>query len=402
MLFIKHLSKQAQESVIKEVAPKGLTRHDPALVAPKGLTRHDPAENVAPNGLARHDSAGNVAPNGLARHDSAESKKTKLFTLFGLGKRPVRILLATVLTLVLSVAFFSFYLLPPSQFPTGKIITIKKGLSLFEVSLIFEKERLVRSRALFEFCTIISGGEKSVIAGEYLFKERISACAIATRVIKGIFGISVIKITIPEGTSNQGIIDIIVKSIPAFDINTKRSINEVRMHEGYLFPDTYFLPLTVTRSDVVEVMNSNFQKQIEPLMPGISASLRSLHDIIIMASILEKETKTKEDQSLVSGILWKRISLGMPLQVDATFYYLLGKTSSELTQADLKMESEYNTYKNKGLPVGPIGNPGINTIRAAIYPKESPYLYYLSDKQDVIHYAKNFEEHRANKAKYLR
>ncbi len=372
---MEQLPEQKQDHVIKEVAPKGLARHDPA---------------------------GNVASKGLARHDPAGSKKAKLFTLFGLDKRPVRILLTTILALVLSVAVFSFYFLPPSEFPEGKIITVKKGLLLSEVALIFEKERLVRSRALFEFCTIISGGEKSVIAGEYLFKKRISVCAIATRVIKGIFGIPVIKITIPEGTSNQEIIDIIVKSIPAFDINTKHSINEVLTHEGYLFPDTYFLPFSVTKSDVVAVMNGNFQKKIEPLMPAIDASLRSLHDIIIMASILEKETKTKEDQSIVSGILWKRISLGMPLQVDATFYYLLGKTSSELTQSDLEMKSPYNTYKNKGLPVGPIGNPGINTIRAAIYPKESPYLYYLSDKQDVIHYAKNFEEHKANKVKYLR
>ncbi len=316
-------------------------------------------------------------------------------------ERKTRILLSIVFAGVFLSAIFSFYLLPPADFPEGKIITIKNGLVLSEVSLVFKNERLIRSRIAFEFCTIIVGGDKNIIAGSYLFKEPIGACAVANRVIKGISGIPAIKITIPEGTSNQGIIDIILRNIPEFDINTKRSIDEVRTHEGYLFPDTYFLSRSVTRSDVISTMNGNFQKQIKPLMQAINTSGRSLHEIITMASILEKETKTPEDQALVSGILWKRIKLGMPLQVDAPLYYLLGKTSNELTMADLKMKSEYNTYKNNGLPVGPIGNPGIDTIRAAIYPKESPYLYYLSDKQDVIHYAKNFEEHKANKRKYL-
>ncbi len=314
----------------------------------------------------------------------------------------VKILLATILSLTFLVVVFSFYYLPPSQFPEGKIITIKKGLSLSEVALLFKDEKFIRSRVVFEFCVIIAGGEKNISAGDYLFKNRISACAVANRVIKGTFAVDVVKITIPEGTSNQGVIDIIAKNIPEFDINSERFPSDARDSEGYLFPDTYFLLRSVTMRDVVVVMKGNFQKQIEPLLPAINASGRSIHDIITMASILEKETKTKEDQAIVSGILWKRISIGMPLQVDAPFYYLLRKTSSELTLADLKMESEYNTYKNKGLPVGPIGNPGINTIRAAIYPKESLYLYYLSDKQDVIHYARNFEEHKANKARYLR
>ncbi len=330
------------------------------------------------------------------------AKEPKLFASFGLGKRPARILLTTILAGVFSVAIFSFYLLPPSDFPVEKMVTIKKGSLLSEVALIFEKENIVRSSVVFKFCSALVGGDKGTIASDYLFKKPIGACAVAVRVTKGISGVPAVKITIPEGTSNQGIEDILSKSIPGFDLSTKRSVDEVRVHEGYLFPDTYFLAHGVARGEVVEIMNGNFQKQIAPLMTSINASGRSLHDIIIMASILEKEAKTKEDQALVSGVLWKRISVGMPLQVDATFYYLLGKTSSELTQSDLAMKSSYNTYKNKGLPSAPIGNPGLKAISAAIYPKESPYLYYLSDKQDVIHYAKNFEEHKANKKIYLR
>ena len=149
------------------------------------------------------------------------------------------------------------------------------------------------------------------------------------------------------------------------------------------------------------MMNDNFNKKMEPWKGAIENSGHSLRDIIIMASILEREATTEKDKTMVAGILWKRISLGMPLQVDATFMYLLGKKSSELTVSDLKMKSAYNTYQNKGLPAGPIANPGIVAIRAAIIPTESPYLYYLSDNNDEMHYAKTFEEHKANKAKYL-
>ena len=150
------------------------------------------------------------------------------------------------------------------------------------------------------------------------------------------------------------------------------------------------------------MMIANFNKKIEPWTGAIEASKHSLRDIVNMASILEREASTPEDMSLVSGVLWNRISKGMPLQVDATFMYLLGRKSSELTTADLKIKSAYNTYVNKGLPGGPIGNPGITAISAAINPTATSFMYYLSDKDGMMHYAKTFDEHVANKNKYLR
>jgi UPF0755 protein len=121
-----------------------------------------------------------------------------------------------------------------------------------------------------------------------------------------------------------------------------------------------------------------------------------------MASIIEKEAKGEEDRYFISGILWKRISKGIPLQVDAPFLYILGKESSELTRADLAINSPFNTYKNKGLTPSPIGNPGLESIKAAIKPKDSPYLYYLHDSDGNIHYAKTYTEHLKNINKYLK
>jgi UPF0755 protein len=237
------------------------------------------------------------------------------------------------------------------------------------------------------------------MAGEYLFQQPASACTIAGRIINGSFGIPTARITIPEGTSNKGISLILSKNLSNFD--APLFLKDTAELEGYLFPGTYFFSTRASMEDITTTLYDNFKTKIDPLQVDIKKSGHSLSDIVIMASILEKEAKTPEDQAIVSGILWKRISISVALQVDAPFYYLLGKESNELTLSDLKIKSAYNTYTNLGLPEGPIGNPGLGAIRSAIFPKKTDFLYYLSDKNGVMHYAKSFEEHKANKARYL-
>jgi len=321
-------------------------------------------------------------------------------TSIGIEERSSKILLIFVLVGVFFCATISYLLMPPFSFPKDKMITVKKGATLREVSSLLDKENIIRSKSLFELCARVVGGEKPVAAGQYLFKEPISACTVAIRIARNISGIPEIHVTIPEGMSNKEVAAQLAKNIPHFD--TAFYLEHARAQEGFLFPDTYFFSENVTVEEVENTMIANFNKKIAPSRGEIEMSGHTERDIVIMASILEKEATTEEDKALVSGVLWKRISRGMPLQVDATFLYLLGKKSSELTVDDLKMNSAYNTYRNKGLPAGPIGNPGIVAIRAAIHPTTSPYLYYLSDDNGVMHYAKTFEEHVANKEKYLR
>lgn len=298
------------------------------------------------------------------------------------------------------IALSVFLVLPPLDFPAGQTITIESGASLGQVSYLLKEKAVIRSRVMFEFCMITVSGDRNVVAGDYLFKEPINACAVARRITGGITGIPAVKVTFPEGISNKQIAETAAKNLPKFD--AKLFAIEAQTLEGYLFPETYFFSPQTTAEEVIKTMHAEFQKKVEPLKLSIEKSGYSLEDIVIMASILEKEAKTPEDQALVSGILWKRLVRGMRLQVDAPFYYLLGKESSELTQIDLSLKSGYNTYKNKGLPIGPIGNPGIVAIESAVSPTSSPYVYYLSGKDGVMHYAKTFDEHKANKAKYLR
>lgn len=173
--------------------------------------------------------------------------------------------------------------------------------------------------------------------------------------------------------------------------------------EGYLFADTYFVdPETVTPKELVIKMLRNFDSKLSSeLRSEIAKTGYSIHQIATMASLIEKEAQTKEEKPIISGILWKRFREKIVLGVDATVRYALNKWTGPLTIDDLNVESSYNTRKKGGLPPGPIGNFSLNSLIAAIMPKESDYYYYLHDDQGIIHYAKTNEEHAANKRKYF-
>jgi len=150
-------------------------------------------------------------------------------------------------------------------------------------------------------------------------------------------------------------------------------------------------------------MKENFVQKISPgILAEIGKQQKTLREIIIMASLLEEEVSAKEDRKIVSGILWKRLESDFPLQVDASLSYVTGKTSRELQKEDLELDSSYNTYLYRGLPVGPITNPGLETIEAAVYPTTSPYWFYLSDGEGKTHFSRTFAEHKEKKLKYLR
>ncbi|MDQ5969412.1 MAG: Endolytic murein transglycosylase, partial [Patescibacteria group bacterium] len=237
-----------------------------------------------------------------------------------------------------------------------------------------------------------------VIAGDYLLTEKEGTFSLARRLVNGKFGIDTIKITIPEGWNIFQIAEYLEKNLVLF--NKKQFLELAKSKEGYLFPDTYFVSGAINPAEVIKMLQDNYIKKITSLEKEILASGRTEKEIITMASILEGEALPK-DRNTVAGILWRRLEIGMPLQVDSTFSYINGKNTYELTLDDLKIDSLYNTYKYKGLPPGPINNPGIEAIKSALNPIKTKYLYFLTEKDGTIHYAKTFEEHKKNKELYL-
>ncbi|OGI70829.1 hypothetical protein A3B84_01900 [Candidatus Nomurabacteria bacterium RIFCSPHIGHO2_02_FULL_35_13] len=284
---------------------------------------------------------------------------------------------ALSITAFLVLIFFLFFN-APKNFPIGIIINIKEGASLRSVSKDLEINNIIRSRVVFETFVIIFGGEKYLATGDYLFEDKLSIFEVARRLSKGERHLAPIKVTIPEGFNVSDISKAFDLKLTNFNENI--FLLEAIKKEGYLFPDTYFFLTTDGEQDVLRSISDNFEKKISPIRPQIISSGKTEKEIIIMASIIEKESKGDIDREFISGILWKRIAKGIPLQVDA----------------------EPSTYKTKGLPENPISNPGLKAIEAAIYPKISSYLYYLHDKEGNIHYAKTFTEHQMNIRKYLK
>jgi UPF0755 protein len=207
-------------------------------------------------------------------------------------------------------------------------------------------------------------------------------------------------VTIPEGSDYRDLSSIFDKAIPSFASTT--FIQSAKAHEGYLFPDTYFFYDDTTPDEAVSQMQADFHARLATIATATSAFGKPMSDIIKMASLVEKEATSTADRRIIAGILWKRLAQSYPLQVDPPFYYFLGKDSSELTLADLATDSPYNLYENKGLPPTPIDDPGLDAILATVTPTATPYLYYLSDSKGNMHYAVTYDQHLANKAKYVK
>lgn len=322
--------------------------------------------------------------------------------LFFLDKHLHRIIAICSLVLILFLTFYFFSWRSPRPFPEQALVTIERGESLSEVAKGFKQSGVIRSTFWLKVFVTILGGEKKVIAGDYYFPSAVSVFKVAGMIHKGEFGLVALRITIPEGSSSYEIAEILKKSMPAF--NTDSFIDEVldNNYEGFLFPDTYFFTPNIKADEVILTMRENFARQIKPYEEDILKFEKPLNEVVIMASIIEDEANgTLESKRTVSGILWKRLRKDMPLQVDAAFQYYNGKNSYTLTKEDLAEDHEYNTYTNKGLPPTAITNPGIDSLRAAITPTQTEYLYFLSDKAGNMYYAKTFEEHKRNKELYL-
>ena len=181
-------------------------------------------------------------------------------------------------------------------------------------------------------------------------------------------------------------------------------LNAAKKYEGYLFPDTYRMFKDFTADDLITKMRANFEKKLTPdLREAMEKSGHSPEDIIIMASLLEKEVRTETDMKIVAGIFWDRDAIGQALQSCASLAYILGVNKVQYSYEDTQIDSPYNTYKHRGLPPGPISNPGLKAIKAAIYPTKTDYNYFLSrpDTGETV-FSVTLDEHNAAKQKYLK
>lgn len=308
-------------------------------------------------------------------------------------------LVAILVAIVALVVILTCYSVAPSTFPRNAIVRINKHMTVSAAASLFKEKGIIKSAYLFKIYVVLLRDGKGVQAGSYLFDEPQSALRVAYRASYGIKNVEKIKLTIFEGTNTKEIASLVKKSIP--DFNTTAFLEEAKPLEGYLFPETYFVDPDVTPHELISMMRDQFDVAIKPLEDAIATSTHSLKDILTMASIVEKEARKYTDRQTIAGILWKRIDKGMALQVDVPFYYIFNNKTGSITLKDLATTSPYNTYLNKGLPPTPITNPGLNAIRATLYPITTPYYFYLADGDGVTHYATTHDGHIINRQKYL-
>ena len=316
------------------------------------------------------------------------------------SKNNHKIMAGSIFMLIALVTFYATVVRAPEDFVQGRVVTIEEGATLTSVSEQFEQEDIVRSAFWLRVAVILLGGEGSVVAGDYFFKHRQGLPGVARNITGGGYGRDPVRVTLPEGMSVSEMARVLEGMLDeTFD--AARFVELGKEREGYLFPDTYFFLPHVSEEEVIDVLADTFERRVAEIDDVIAAYGAPLEEVITMASILEGEAFTKESQQIIAGILWKRIDIGMPLQVDATFRYINGKNSFQLTFDDLEIDSPYNTYEYRGLPPGPISNPGLRAIEAAVTPVESDYLFFLSDRDGNLYYSENFDEHRRKKARYL-
>lgn len=307
------------------------------------------------------------------------------------------VMLAMVFAVTLAMYIGVIQNQPPLPFPEPAIVVIPTGSSVDEIAHALRASGIIRSPFLFKLLVAVDGRSQSLKAGTYRFSEPLSTVAVMNAVIDGTHADTDVIVTIPEGTRATEIARIVTESMP----HIERTAFEALLVplEGYLFPETYHLAPTMTGPDIIELLSDTFSER----MPVVPAGLgRTPDEIVTMASILEREGNSRESMGVIAGILWKRLEMGMPLQVDATLEYERGKGSADLLIEDLEADSPYNTYTRQGLPPTPISNPGSVALIAALEPTPSPYLYYLTGNDGLFYYAETFEEHKENKEQYLR
>lgn len=270
-----------------------------------------------------------------------------------------------IVFLITIVGLFVLMVCLPKNFSQKEttFFVIETGEGSKDISSNLQKEGIIWWNHLFRAYVLVRGTSNKIQAGTYRISPSMSIFTIAEKFASG--DVAKATVTIPEGFTSQQIhqkLEGIVESDPAV----------LAEWEGFLFPDTYEIPYGMRLEKVIEMMRDNFWKKNE--------GLATTHQVVVMASILEKELRTQEDKEIASGILWKRIMVGMPLQVDAYMW----------------------TYQNTGLPEKPISNPGLDSIKAALNPKESLYWYYLSKPDGTTIFSKTLEEHNIARAKYLK
>lgn len=326
-----------------------------------------------------------------------------------------------ILAIILGVYFFAQINWPAGDNQDKKLFTIISGQSVDEISNNLKEADLLRSKISFKAYLWLSGMGANLQAGDYYLTQNINIIELVNSISAGEVIPNETKVTIVEGLTAEAIAETLVEKdliekerfLELIDTHDSREFLPDKNYdflidrsknaglEGYLFPDTYMLYNTSTEEEVIEKMLDNFDNKLtNSLKQEIANQGKTIFEIVTLASIIEKEARKTEDRKILAGVFYSRLDIGMAMQSDATVNYITGKRTIRPTLEDISVDSKYNTYKYPGLPPGPICSPSLDSIKAAIYPIDSDYMYFITRSDGSSDFSLTYEEHLEKKEKY--
>lgn len=286
------------------------------------------------------------------------------------------------------------------------VVTVPQGMGAGAIADLLEREGIIRSSRHFRFLNRLYGADTKLQAGDYLLSTDLGLSAILERMQHG--QVHSVRVAIPEGLHLRQIADILAREqlvdkdrflTVAQDERLVYGNNSpfgkpVVSLEGYLFPDTYLLARSMTEEQIVRIMADRFAEVALPLLRLRQAPLGlTVHEVVTLASIVEKEALFRREQPTIASVFLNRLSIDMPLQADPTVAYLFDEHRPRLLFVDLEIPSPYNTYRNRGLPPGPIASPGLHALRAVLQPDETDLFYFVAKGDGTHIFTRTFNEH---------
>lgn len=328
-----------------------------------------------------------------------------------INKKRLGIIGAISIIFVVSISVFIFTQIGPynKNNTEGIVVEIPQGSTTNTISDILYKNNLIKNKVMFKISVKLSNKAQQFKAGKYLFNQTYSNKQIINDLSLGKIYNDGIKITIPEGSTSREIVSILVDkklgnedSYEALISNPKEFYNDFKFLEedditsleGFLYPSTYYFDENSSEKEVLSTMLSQFNKVYTDKLRDRQKELNmTTEQVVNLASIVEKEAILDKDRPIIASVFYNRLEIGMPLQSDATIQYIFKERKKIVTYKDLEIDSPYNSYKNKGLPPTPISSPGIESIKATLYPKKTDYLYFVAKMDGGNNYSKNYEDH---------
>ncbi len=329
-----------------------------------------------------------------------------------LDSKKVVSLIMLVLVFLGGVIFYIQYLIGPVAYfsPKSVEVNIPSGSNLTSIARSLEEAGLVRKSSYFVALSRFKGVQSKLKAGYYEFTTNMSISQIINRIVAG--DVATFKLTIPEGLTVKEMASLIGEKT---DITAEEFLTAARAYkldfmpeqdvefqvEGFLFPDTYQIPRKATATDLIKIMLKRFEKVVGSEEVQVRGRTLDIWEVITIASLIEEEAKLDADRPMISGVVYNRLEQRMNLQLCASVLYVLGVKKDRLSTADTRIDSPYNTYQHPGLTPGPISNPGLKSIQAALNPEDVPYFFYFALPDGTTYYSRTYEEHSRAVQKYL-